>query len=57
MGNCLYFLGEGAYEKQIPFVSLGRSLYYEKKYSQKVAKVYEDFFCKFCTNEFRSVSH
>ena len=56
MGNCLYFL-EGAYEKQIPFVSLGRSLYYEKKYSQKVAKVYEDFFCKFCTNEFRSVSH
>ena len=50
-GNCLYYLGEGAYEKQTPFVSLGRSLYYRKEYLQEIMNIYEDFLCKFSINE------
>ena len=33
------------------------SLYYQTEYLQKIAKIYEDFSCNFCINEFHSVSH
>ena len=49
--NRLYYLGKGAYEKWTSFVSLGRSLYYQKEYLRKIAKIYEDFFLQLCIND------